>query len=127
MPSKSILIVDDSVSVRKYLAGILTHAAYNVTEAGSGMEALEKLKTGKFDLLLLDLNLPELSGFEVLRIVKTPGGPFQTLPVLCITGVHRELQDIKKLQELGAAGFIDKEVSATDLAFRVKKILDKSK
>ncbi len=121
---KSILLVDDSTAVRKRIAAALVGAGYAVTEAATGMEALERLKSGSHDLLLLDLNLPQLSGFEILRLVKS-GGPIRDLPVLCITGMHRDLADIQKLRELGAAGYIDKESSQEDILFRINQVLGK--
>ncbi|MBI3995292.1 MAG: response regulator [Nitrospirae bacterium] len=121
--AKQILLADDSAAVRKHLTGILQGAGYHVTEAQDGMEVLEKLKPGGFDLLILDLQMPQLSGFEVLRIVKA-GGAVKTLPVLCITGVHKDLTDVHKLRELGADGYIQKDTPAEDLLFRVKKAVE---
>lgn len=122
---KSILLVDDSVTVRRHLAGILTGAGHSVVEVESGAKALEQVKSSKFDLVLLDLNLPQLSGFEVLRIIKA-GGSIPNVPVLCITGVHREVEDVQKLRQLGAAGYISKECSPEDLLFRVSDVLSKA-
>lgn len=120
--AKHILLVDDSTAVRKRLATILQSADYRVTEAQNGMEALEKLKAGGFDLLMLDLQMPKLSGFEVLRIVKA-GGIVKSLPVLCITGVHKDLTDVHKLQELGVDGYIQKDTPPEEILFRVKKAI----
>ncbi len=117
-----ILLVDDSTTVRKHLATILSNGGYQVTEAENGMEALEKLKAGGFNLLVLDLQMPQMSGFDVLRIVKA-GAVGKGIPVLCITAVHRDLNDVHKLRELGADGFILKDTSPEDLLFRVKKAL----
>ena len=122
MSGKQILIADDSETVRKHLATILTHAGYQVSEATDGLEALEKLKGEGYDLLILDLQMPKMSGFEVLRIVKS-GDAVPNLPVLCITGVHKDLADIHKLKELGASGYISKECTPEDLLFRVEKAL----
>jgi DNA-binding response OmpR family regulator len=122
MSGERILVTDDSAMVRKYLSTILTNAGYEVSEAGSGFETLEKLKTQEHALLLLDLQMPEMSGFEVLRIVKS-GAVVKSLPVLCITGVHTNLTDIDKLKELGAIGYINKECSPEDLLFRVQNAL----
>jgi CheY-like chemotaxis protein len=122
MATKQILIVDDSAAVRKNFSDILTRAGYAVSEAYNGYDALEKLKKGQFDLLLLDLELPQLSGFEVLRIVKS-GGPIKDLPVLCVTGIHKDLEDIHKLKEIGALGFVDKNVPQETLLFRIQRAL----
>ncbi|MBI3811752.1 MAG: response regulator [Nitrospirae bacterium] len=121
--TKRILLADDSATVRKYLATILQGTGYQVTEAQNGLEALEKLKAGGFDLLITDLEMPQLSGFDVLRIVKA-GGAIKPLPILCITGVHKDLADVHKLQELGAEGYIQKDTPAEDILFRVKKALE---
>ena len=122
MSGERILVTDDSAMVRKYLSAILANAGYEVSEAGDGFETLEKLKTQKHALLLLDLQMPKMSGFEVLRIIKS-GVAVKSLPVLCITGVHTNLTDIDKLKELGATGYINKECSPEELLFRVKKII----
>lgn len=122
MPGKQILIADDSAVVRKHLSTILTHAGYQVGEATNGLEALEKLKGGGYDLLITDLEMPQMSGFELLRIVKS-GGAVKNIPVFCITGVHKDLADIHKLQELGAAGYVSKECTSEDLLFRIEKAL----
>ena len=120
--AKHILLVDDSAAVRKHLATVLQGAGYQVTEAQNGIETLDKLKSGGFDLLILDLQMPQMSGFEVLRIVKA-GGVFKALPVLCITGVHKDLTDVHKLRELGADGYIQKDTPAEDILFRIKKAI----
>jgi DNA-binding response OmpR family regulator len=122
MTEKRILVVDDAATVRKHLSTILSQAGYRVGEAVDGFTALEQLKGGGYDLLVLDLEMPGMSGFEVLRIVKS-GSAVKSLPVLCITGVHKDLKDVHKLRELGAAGYVDKECSSEDLLFRVEKAL----
>lgn len=122
MTGRQILIVDDSATVRKHLAAILIHAGYQVSEATNGLEALEKLASGGYDLLILDLQMPKMSGFEVLRIVKS-GGAVKNLPVLCITNVHKDLADIHKLKELGAAGYVSKDCTSEDLLFRIEKAI----
>ena len=87
----------------------------------NGFETLEKLKAEEHDILLLDLQMPKMSGFEVLRIIKS--GAVKKLPVLCVTGVHTNLTDIHKLKELGANGYINKDCSPNDLLFRIEKAL----
>ena len=123
MGGKHILLVDDSSSVRQHLGSILKNAHYQVTDAENGVRAIEKLKSGSFDLLLLDLQMPEMSGVEVLRLVKA-GAVGKDLPVLCITGVHKDLSTVHTLQKLGADGFIYKETTPEALLFRVKKAID---
>ena len=121
--AKHILLADDSAAVRTHLATVLQGAGYQVTEAQNGIETLEKLKAGGFDLRILDLQMPQMSGFEVLRIVKA-GGVFKPLPVLCITGVHKDLTDVHKLRELGADVYIPKDTAAEYLLFRVKIVVE---
>ena len=122
MSGERILITDDSEMVRKSLSTILSGAGYEVSEASNGFETLKKLKAEEHDILLLDLQMPKMSGFEVLRIIKS-GAAVKKLPVLCITSVHTSLTDIHKLKELGANGYINKNCSPDDLLFRIEKVL----
>ena len=121
MSQKDILIADDSVMVRNHFIGILGGAGFQVSEATNGLEALKTLKSKKINLLLLDLEMPEMNGFEVLRMIKNDIES-ENLRILCITSVHTKLDDIHKVMELGAKGYIKKDCSDEDLLFRVNKV-----
>ena len=122
MAGERILITDDSSTARKSLCVLLENAGYQITEASNGLEALAKLKNEKYALLILDLQMPQMNGFEVLRIIKS-GTVVKGLPVLCMTSVHTHLEDIHKLKDLGATGYINKDCSPEDLLFRIEKTL----
>ena len=121
MPNKDILIVDDSATLRNHLIGILSGAGYKVNSAADGIEALKALKSTKVDLMLLDLQMPKMNGFEVLRMIQNDVDT-QNLHILCITGVYDKLEDIHKLKELGAHGYIRKDCTPEDLLFRVERV-----
>src|SRR5262245_45280711 len=80
----SLLIVDDEAMVRKMLARYLGEAGFAITEARDGAEALKLVESNSFDLVLLDVLLPDLGGLEVLRRIRQ-GQPATTLPVLMAT------------------------------------------
>ena len=69
-PQQHLLLVDDSVSVRKVVAKLLARGGYRVTTAADGVEAVEKLREGRFDALLTDLEMPRMSGYELLEEVR---------------------------------------------------------
>jgi len=123
MPGKKILIADDSATIRTELHNTLKEGGFEVTETTDGIEALKAIKLETFDLLLLDLEMPKMNGFELLRILKTDG-PTYKLPILCITGVHTQLEEVHKLMEFGAKGYIRKGCSPEDLLFRVKQVIE---
>lgn len=120
--TKKILLVDDSVTSRKHLATLLEKEGYAVAEAHNGAEALLKVKETRYDLLLLDLEMPQMSGFELLRTLKaqklTNGAP-----ILCITNVYSELSVIHTLRELGATGYMNKLSSPQEILFRISTLL----
>lgn len=125
MARKRILVVDDSATTRRFLSTTLSQAGYDVREVQGGPEALENLREAAFDLVILDVEMPQLSGFEVLRIMKS-ATPWKSIPVLVITGVHKDLSHVHKLRQLGADGFIDKDTPSEQLLFRVGQLIPPS-
>ena len=122
MTEKDILIADDSATVRNRLIGILGGGGFRVDIATTGLETLKALKSKKVDLLLLDIEMPQMNGFEVLRMIKNDVDT-KNLRILCMTSVHTRMEDIQKLKELGATGYVQKDSSPEDLLFRVKQVL----
>lgn len=120
--SKNILIADDSQSVRSNILLTLSGAGYNVLEAKNGLEALKVIKTQKVDLILLDIQMPQMNGYELLRMVKNDIEVKGT-PILCVTNVHTKVEDAKKMMELGASGHIKKDSPPEDLLFRIERAL----
>lgn len=117
--AKKILLIDDSELSRKKFSEILTGAGYNTAEAGSTVEMISMLEKQKYDLILLDINMPGLSGFEALRIIKA-NSSWKDIPVFALTGISKSLDDIHTFQGIGAAGFIDKDVDKESFLFRIK-------
>ena len=112
-PKKKILIVDDDAAVREMLARVLAGEGYAVLTAANGFEALDIAAATPLDLVLLDLNMPRMNGFQVLSAVRQRLG-FTQLPVIVLT--HSENPaDVKRAYELGATSFFRKPDSLAGL------------
>ncbi len=118
---RTVLVADDSEKVASVAEKLLTEAGYNVLVAADGAEALRVLREGHPDLVLLDLLMPRLTGFDVLREI-VQDERIKDTPVLAMSGVYRD-NVIAFLQQLGARGFLDKEKLEETLVARVQSIL----
>ena len=118
---KKVLVADDTVTVRRVAARLLSSAGYQVLEAEDGRQALELVQNEHPDLILLDLLMPKMTGFDVLREIKKIGRVKET-PILIMSGVFKK-DVLDFLQAAGVAGFIDKEQIKDSLLFRVQQIL----
>jgi two-component system, OmpR family, KDP operon response regulator KdpE len=115
---KLILVVDDEPRMTKFVRMNLELEGYRVAEAANGLEALEKVKNEIPDLVILDVNMPELDGFETLRLIRQT----TTVPVIMLTVKADEDDRIHGL-ELGADDYVTKPFSPRELASRVKAVL----
>ena len=108
----SILCVDDVAMVRNLLETVLVASGYTVVLSASGNEALEIINQQKIDLVLLDVSMPELSGFEVCRKIKNDER-HKNIPVILVTG-ETSIEDHLKGSQAGAEDFIEKPFSKSD-------------
>ncbi|MBI5641626.1 MAG: response regulator, partial [Nitrospirae bacterium] len=116
-----ILVVDDTPANVKLLSGLLTFKGYEVVTAASGAEALEKVETGQPDLVLLDIMMPGMNGYEVCRAIrKNPAT--EILPVVLVTSLDPAEERINGLQA-GADDFLSKPVDEQELLVRVRSLL----
>ena len=115
---KLVLVVDDEPRMTKFVRMNLELEGYRVAEAANGLEALEKLKNELPDLVILDVNMPELDGFETLRLIRQT----TTVPIIMLTVKADEDDRIHGL-ELGADDYVTKPFSPRELASRVKAVL----
>jgi DNA-binding response OmpR family regulator len=113
-----ILLVDDEQSVQKLLAYPLRKEGYEVIPALDGQEALDRARSESFDLVVLDVMLPKLDGFEVCRQLRARSG----VPIIMLTAKAEELDKVLGL-ELGADDYITKPFSMREFRSRVKAVL----
>ena len=113
-----ILLVDDERSVQKLLAWPLRKEGYDVVEAYDGREALNQFRDGGFDLIVLDLMLPKVDGFDVCRQIRSRS----TVPIIMLTAKTEEIDKVLGL-ELGADDYITKPFSLREFRSRVKAVL----
>jgi DNA-binding response OmpR family regulator len=116
--NKKILIVDDEERMLRFIRLNLEHDGFQVIEAVKGHEALDKMRTGMPDLILLDIMLPDLDGFEVLKMVRE----ISSIPIIMLTAKGEEDDRVKGL-ELGADDYVTKPFSPRELVSRVKAVL----
>lgn len=114
----NLLLVDDEHANRDALSRRLARQGYEVTSAASGKEALELLQQQNFDLVLLDVMMPEMDGFEALRELRR----FSTVPVIMLT-VKADERDVARGLELGADDYVAKPFSQVVLTARIKAVL----
>lgn len=115
---RRILIVDDEERMVRFIRLNLEHDGFEVVEAFRGMEAIEKMRSKLPDLILLDIMMPDIDGFEVLRIIRE----ISTVPVIMLTAKGEEEDRVKGL-ELGADDYITKPFSPRELVSRVRAVL----
>ncbi len=115
--SAKILIVDDTLSSRILLGDVLELNGYSVLSAASGQEALKILESEEPDLILLDVLMPEMNGYELCRKVRE-NPALQTVPVIMMTGLDPS-QEKTKGCEAGATDMIVKPIRLADLLERL--------
>lgn len=118
------LVVDDFSTMRRIVRGLLKEIGYNnCEEAEDGVEALNMLKAGKYDFVVSDINMPNMTGFELLKAIKADAN-LKHLPVLMVTAEARK-EDIVQAAQSGAAGYIVKPFTKATLEEKVQKIMQK--
>ena len=118
------LIVDDFSTMRRIVRGLLKEMGCpNADEAEDGVVALNMLKSGRFDFVVSDINMPNMNGFELLKAIKADDG-LKHLPVLVVTAEARK-EDIVLAAQSGAAGYIVKPFTKATLEEKVNKIVQK--
>ena len=123
MSQEKILIIDDEASIRSSLRGILEDEGFQVKSAESGEEGLRLMDKQNFDLLLLDIWLPEMGGLDVLGKVKSMDGSPQ---VIIITG-HGTVETAVKAVKMGAFDFLEKPLTLEKVILTVRNALKQSK
>jgi len=119
-PMLRLLLVDDHTVVREGLKRLICPLAdkWSITEAGTGYQALELLRHQPFDLAIVDLSLPGMSGLDLIRRIK---GEYPSVAVLVLT-MHSEEQYAIRALQAGANGYVTKDTAATDLVAAVRKV-----
>lgn len=117
----TILIVDDEPRIRDFVRMNLELEHYRVIEASNGLEALEKLREHLPDLVILDVMMPEMDGFETLHAIRE----VSTVPVIMLT-VRQSEQDRIRGLDLGADDYLAKPFSPRELLLRIRALLRRS-
>ena len=115
-----LLIADDHAIMREGLARLLEGQAnlQVAATASDGHETIEKVRSGDFDMVLLDLSMPGRSGIELIKLIKTE---FPHLPIL-ILSMHKEEQYALRALKAGAAGYLTKESASQELVMAIHKV-----
>ena len=121
-PAPKILIVDDEPQIRRLLRVSLDAAGYTVSEAETGRLCLTKVATHAPDAIILDLGLPDLSGLEVLRLLRE----WTQLPVLVLTVLTAEADKVAAL-DAGADDYLTKPFGAAELTARMRALLRRAR
>jgi two-component system sensor histidine kinase/response regulator len=121
-PGPVILIVDDNPQNLQVLANLLQEEKYGIEFAVNGESALDWLKNRQFDLVLLDINMPGMNGFEVCKIIRSDN-TMSEVPIIFLSA-ESERESILKGFEVGAQDFVIKPFDSRELLARVKTQLD---
>ncbi|MGC2415869.1 MAG: response regulator transcription factor [Stellaceae bacterium] len=111
-----VLVVDDEPAIRRFLRTSLTAQGYHVAEAENGTAALEGLRRGPIDILVLDLGLPDINGFDIIERVRGQGS---TVPIVVLSSRTDETGKVKAL-DLGADDYVTKPFGIDELLARIR-------
>ena len=118
------LVVDDFATMRKIVYNLLKELGFSrIDEAEDGVAALKQLRTGNYDFVVSDWNMPNMTGIDLLRAIRADPG-LKNLPVLMITAEAKK-ENILEAAQAGASGYVVKPFTAAVLDEKLNKILDK--
>lgn len=118
-PAPRVLVVDDSSLVRLYYRSALEKAGFLVEQAINGIEAMEKVLSAPFELVILDVNMPRMDGFTFLRSLRSGPADVATVPTLMIS-TESDLQDASEARAAGANLYLVKPVAEAELVRHVR-------
>jgi two-component system KDP operon response regulator KdpE len=118
LKDRRILVVDDEERMVRFIRLNLEYDGFQVTEAFNGTQAIKKIRSNLPDLILLDIMLPDVDGFEVLRMIRE----ISTVPVIMLTAKGEEEDRVRGL-EMGADDYVTKPFSPRELVSRVRAVL----
>jgi two-component system alkaline phosphatase synthesis response regulator PhoP len=118
---KTILIIEDEPDIRSFIARVLELEGHTVLEAGDGTRGMEIIRKNVVDLVLLDLRLPGLDGWSILRDIKR-NPDLSTIPVVVLTAIAESIQR-KKTLRMGATSYLIKPLSAHSLSRTIAGVL----
>ena len=119
---KNVLIVEDSKAIRSMIrVSLEEEGEYFAVEAGNGFEALKALPTRSFDLIITDINMPDINGLELIGYVKS-NPTYRGIPLIIVSTEKTE-EDKKRGIALGAVGYVAKPFKKEDLMSVVVKVL----
>lgn len=116
---RKILVVDDEDALRTVLSGELVSEGYDVRTAADGDDAIANFQKESFDLVLLDIKMPRMNGFEVLKFIKEK---FPKTKVVMLTG-FADLKNAIESKKLGAEDFVSKPYDLVDLLTTIERVL----
>jgi len=122
MGNKSILVIDDDQSVLSLLKAFLEPEGFDVSTATDGSYGMQLLREAKIDLVLLDILMPGLDGYQVLQSIREHSG----VPIIMITGI-REKDSVIKSLDLGADDYVTKPFKRRELIARIRSKLKQAK
>lgn len=117
---KNILVVEDENRMREFIGLFLRRDGYNVIEAENGMVALEKFEAGDIDLVVLDIMMPIIDGFQVCSEIRKKS----QVPIIILTAIEEENQQVKGY-EIGADDYVTKPFKINILMAKIKRIVGK--
>jgi two-component system OmpR family response regulator len=118
-----VLVIDDELGVRELISEALSLAEITAVQAADGLEALSHLRRERFDLLILDINMPKLDGLALLEKLRAEG---MSVPVLMLSA-RADKADINQGLRIGADDYLTKPFGIEELVLRVKAIMRRSK
>lgn len=120
---KSILLVEDSATTRSLIRAVIEEIGdFDVVEAPTGFDALKLLPAQDFDLVVTDINMPDINGLELINFIK--GNPrYNHIPLIIVT-TERSEEDKKRGMALGATAYVTKPFKAPELQGIIRKILN---
>ena len=119
---KTVLIVEDSATTRSLIRAVIDELGeFETVEASSGFEALKILPAQHYDLIVTDINMPDINGLELISFVRN-NPRYDHLPVI-IVSTERSEEDKKRGMALGAAGYIAKPFTSSELQEIIKKTI----
>jgi two-component system chemotaxis response regulator CheY len=119
---KNVLVVEDSKAIRSMIRVSLEETGgFFAVEAGNGFEALKTLPSRRFDLIITDINMPDINGLELISYVKS-NPTYQGIPLIIVSTEKTE-EDKKRGIALGAAGYVEKPFTKEQLMTMIARVL----